>query len=231
MPTPLSLDVLDNLRVATPCPMDWDRMVGDEKRRFCEHCGLHVHNTAAMTREEVLALVEEASQGGRVCARLYERVDGTLLTRDCPVGLAAARARLRRVCGRVAAALSLAISGAWVFGRSLDGESARLSGIQPFATLRDWLNPVVPLPPAPRPTQTVTMGVICAPSPSPSTQPGPTPRAASGGMTIEQLGKLWTKCESATSDPQSAPMTVEQMQRIVAEFEQARLTEESVGER
>jgi len=41
-----------------PCPVKWESMVGDEKRRFCEHCQLHVHNLSAMTtreRDEVLA--------------------------------------------------------------------------------------------------------------------------------------------------------------------------------
>lgn len=172
MTTSVSLDVLNDLRVASPCPMDWDRMVGDDKRRFCDHCGLHVHNTSAMTREEVLALIEEASRGGRVCARLYKRADGTLLTRDCPVGLAAARARLRRVCGRAAAALALCLSGAWVFGRSGERDT-RLAGAEPFATLREWLS----LGPPPRPSGGVmVMGDVCFP-PSPPSQggAGPTP--------------------------------------------------------
>lgn len=41
-----------------PCPVKWETMQGDEKRRYCEHCQLHVHNLSAMTtaeRNEVLA--------------------------------------------------------------------------------------------------------------------------------------------------------------------------------
>jgi hypothetical protein len=206
MTTRVSLEVLDDLRVASPCPMDWDRMVGDEKRRFCEHCGLHVHNTTAMTQQEVLALVAEAGRGGRVCARLYKRADGTLLTRDCPVGLRAARARLRRVCGRVAAGLSLLLSGAWVFGRGQEGGDTRLSAVQPFATLRDWLNPLSPLPPAPR-FQSIVMGSLC----------GPLPPSA---PVLER-----------TKDDESLPKSTEEIQQKVAELERARLAEESGRER
>lgn len=44
--------------IEKPCPVKWESMVGDEKRRYCEHCQLHVHNLSAMTtaeRNEVLA--------------------------------------------------------------------------------------------------------------------------------------------------------------------------------
>jgi hypothetical protein len=38
--------------IEKPCPMKWDDMKGDEKRRYCEHCHLHVHNLSAMTPQE-----------------------------------------------------------------------------------------------------------------------------------------------------------------------------------
>ncbi len=40
-------------------------MQGDEKRRFCEHCQLHVHNLSAMTPTEQVAVLEEP--GDRKC--------------------------------------------------------------------------------------------------------------------------------------------------------------------
>lgn len=39
-------------KIEKPCPANWDEMQGDEKRRFCEHCQLHVHNLSAMTAKE-----------------------------------------------------------------------------------------------------------------------------------------------------------------------------------
>ncbi len=43
--------------ISKPCPADWDAMTGDAKRRFCEHCRLHVHNLTAMDEAERVALL------------------------------------------------------------------------------------------------------------------------------------------------------------------------------
>jgi hypothetical protein len=83
---------LDEVRIASPCTADWESMVGDERVRFCGKCQKNVYNLSALTREEAERLLAE-KQGG-LCARLYERADGTILTEDCPVG--ARRTRVRR---------------------------------------------------------------------------------------------------------------------------------------
>lgn len=70
--------------IETPCPMKWSDMKGDDRKRFCGQCKLRVHNTLAMTTEEVAALLEEAKTERR-CATLYRRSDGTLVTGDCRV--------------------------------------------------------------------------------------------------------------------------------------------------
>lgn len=41
------------------CPEDWKAMHGDDKRRFCDHCQLHVHNLSAMSAAERQALLAE----------------------------------------------------------------------------------------------------------------------------------------------------------------------------
>ena len=86
---------LDRVRIASPCPASWDRMTGDARVRFCDECHLHVYNIAEMTRLEVETVI--AKTEGRLCARIYRRADGTVITRDCPVGLRALRRRARRV--------------------------------------------------------------------------------------------------------------------------------------
>lgn len=48
-----------------PCPVSWDTMQGDEKRRFCQHCQLHVHNLSAMTTDEQVAVLK--APGDRKC--------------------------------------------------------------------------------------------------------------------------------------------------------------------
>jgi hypothetical protein len=93
---------LENIKIASPCSADWNAMSGDERTRFCAECGKHVYNVSAMTRREASALV--AKTEGRLCVRFYRRADGTVLTQDCPVGLRARAARVRR-------RLSWAVSG------------------------------------------------------------------------------------------------------------------------
>lgn len=66
------------LRVGTPCPKQWDEMRGDDKRRFCEHCQLHVHNLSAMSRPERERFVTESA--GQLCIAYELRVDGTMIT-------------------------------------------------------------------------------------------------------------------------------------------------------
>jgi len=85
---------LDHLRVATPCPRAWDDMLGDNRVRFCNHCHLNVYNLAELTQKETQRLI--SSSGGKLCGRLYRRADGTVLTKDCPVGLQALRKRISR---------------------------------------------------------------------------------------------------------------------------------------
>lgn len=104
---PKANDQLPPLRIAEPCKASWAGMAGDERVRHCTLCSLNVYNFAEMTADEVRQLLVRTE--GRVCARLYRRADGTVLTRDCPSGLRALRRRVSRVAASlVAALLSLA---------------------------------------------------------------------------------------------------------------------------
>jgi hypothetical protein len=97
------LAVLNDTRIASPCNVSWDGMKGDDKVRFCPDCALNVYNLSAMDVEEaaeVLASTEE-----RLCLRFYRRADGTILTRDCPVG---AQTREQRRVNRVWEAVTAA---------------------------------------------------------------------------------------------------------------------------
>lgn len=97
------------MRIASPCRADWAKMSGDERARFCAECQLHVYNIAGMTRREAEELIGRTE--GRICARFFKRADGTVLTKDCPVGLRALRRRLARVAGAAfTAVLSLTAS-------------------------------------------------------------------------------------------------------------------------
>lgn len=107
-----ALDVID---VASPCPADWEGMTGDERVRHCSQCDLNVYNLSDMTEDEALRLVNENE--GRLCIRFFRRMDGTMITRDCPVGLVAVRRKIARLWAGAAAMVGAIIWGG-LFGRS-----------------------------------------------------------------------------------------------------------------
>jgi hypothetical protein len=94
--------MLPKLKIATPCPADWNKMIGDDKVRFCSQCNLNVYNLSAMSEPEALRVLKDPE--GRLCARMYQRADGTILTQDCPVGV---RAKFRRLTRFATAALAM----------------------------------------------------------------------------------------------------------------------------
>ena len=103
---------LTNIRIASPCPADWEKMVGDERVRHCSECNLNVYNLSAMTERQVKQLIS-GNQGQRVCLRLYRRADGTILTQDCPWSLRALKRRVSRIASAVlTAVLSVGVAAA-----------------------------------------------------------------------------------------------------------------------
>jgi hypothetical protein len=86
---------LDNLTIAAPCPANWDKMCGNDRVRFCSHCNLNVYNLSGMSRAEAERLLSNIE--GRLCARFYRRADGTILTKNCPVGLNRLKQRVSRI--------------------------------------------------------------------------------------------------------------------------------------
>jgi hypothetical protein len=178
----IHLDLLDRVSVASPCSARWEDMAGDAVTRHCGSCDLEVHNLSAMSRAEANAFLQSRA-AGRVCARFYRRADGTVLTRDCPVGLSAARARAVRAAGRAAAALVMLIGGGVLAEQAASGPFGRLRmrTVQPIRVLTERLFPAVPSLGPIRTIRTCVMGDIAGFSP-PTTIPGPTsvPRTLPG---------------------------------------------------
>lgn len=85
---------LDKVQIAAPCSADWNAMIGDERKRHCSDCRLNVYNLSAMTQTEAENFLINAE--GRVCLKIYRRADGTILTRNCPVGWQAIKKRASR---------------------------------------------------------------------------------------------------------------------------------------
>ncbi len=100
--------MLPQLRVASPCTADWEKMDGDDRVRYCEQCKLNVYNFSAMSAAEIEQLLSRRTS--RVCGRLYQRSDGTILTKDCPVGFRARAQRVSRIAGATLAAMMTAVS-------------------------------------------------------------------------------------------------------------------------
>jgi hypothetical protein len=154
----VKLSILDRVRIASPCPMEWGAMKGDERVRHCDMCHLDVHNLSAMTRAEAEEFMEwRASQDGRVCVGFYRRADGTILTQDCPVGLRALRLRAARMVTRAAAVLGLLVTGATMLGARTRTDETRLRGMEPFASIVKWLTP----PPVATQTPVPVQGQFC----------------------------------------------------------------------
>lgn len=97
---------LDTIGIAAPCTAAWDDMQGDDRQRYCRACKLNVYNLSGMTRQEGEDLI--ARHESRLCVRYFRRADGTVLTRDCPVGL---RRRVRMAWMRCAALLAAVFAG------------------------------------------------------------------------------------------------------------------------
>jgi hypothetical protein len=74
-------DLVSQITIETPCLMDWDRMEGDDRVRYCASCNKHIYDLTAMTTEEAVSLIR--THQGELCGRLYRRPDGTFTTTDC----------------------------------------------------------------------------------------------------------------------------------------------------
>ncbi len=175
---------LKHVRVAAPCPANWERMTGDNKIRFCDQCNLNVYNLSGMTRREAETLI--ANKEGRLCVRFYRRADGTILTGSCPVGL---RAIKRRVSCIANAALSAAVGFLSGFGFNLILASDR--------------NPSSPY-------QTIGTIAVHQESRAPRTIKEVAPRAVAVelGVVSQRLDGEWEKGRTS-----SVPKSVEKMQR------------------
>jgi hypothetical protein len=133
---------LDHVQVAAPCPADWDQMVGNERVKFCGQCSLNVYNLSSMTKAQAEHLI--SSIEGRLCVRFYRRRDGSIITKDCPVGL---RAIARRVSYLAKAVISLVLG--LFAGLGVHQAFSTIAAFSPGRTMgvmvRDDYRPVEPL--------------------------------------------------------------------------------------
>src|SRR5436190_15025232 len=61
---------IDSVEVKSPCTEDWEKMHGNDRVRFCDHCAKDVKNLSAVTRKEAMRLVR--ASGGNLCIRYMQ---------------------------------------------------------------------------------------------------------------------------------------------------------------
>jgi hypothetical protein len=135
--TPAQLETLATVDIATPCPMQWKDLTGDERKRFCASCKQHVYNLEQLDVTDVIALVRRAREE-RVCLRFYRRLDGTVMTKDCEPAVVVARRIVARhvkvdtgITGTtivLSLLVVLVTGGVWLFDASARARRAALGG-------------------------------------------------------------------------------------------------------
>jgi hypothetical protein len=173
-----SVELLANVRVASPCPARWADMTGDDRARFCAECQKHVYNLSEMSAEDASSLIRDKE--GMLCVRFYQRADGTVLTADCPVGAWAFMRRVKRWIAVGVGVLVPALAAPLWFHSPGPKSPSRSRIYQTWdATLlaiKNWVNPPPPVPPPVAPGKFV-MGDVCV-APARVTAP-PAPQSGS----------------------------------------------------
>ena len=130
-------NTLNHVHIAAPCQADWDQMIGNERVRFCGQCSLNVYNLSGMTRSDAESLI--ARTEGRLCVRFYRRSDGSIITKDCPVGLRA----IRRRVSYVAKAISSMVLGLFA-GLGLHEAFSNIVPFRPERTMGIIARDIIP---------------------------------------------------------------------------------------
>jgi hypothetical protein len=104
---------LDVIQVPNPCTASWDRMRGDDTRRFCEQCRKFVHDLSAMPADAAERLVCESA--GELCVRFARDVNtGRVITLDyAPVPKTSRRRAFVVITSILAATCTAATLGAY----------------------------------------------------------------------------------------------------------------------
>ena len=137
-----TISLVQRVRIASPCTADWDQMAGNEQVRFCSQCQLNVYNLSEMSQDEGERLILEKE--GKLCARIYRRHDGTVITRDCPRGLTAIRRRVMGIGARVAAAILLVFATTVLAAFGSRSRDSRDQFTRTVHMIELWLNSYAP---------------------------------------------------------------------------------------
>ena len=155
-------------------------MLGDERKRYCGDCKLNVYNLSGMTRTEAENLI--LNHEGRLCVRFYRREDGSVLTKDCPVGWQAIKRRISRTAAAFASLLFALLGGLGVVSafKQIDGFEVGRRFLPIFSPTPDRTvmgNISSPISsPTPKSPEMPMMGAIAAPTPKSTPKATPKPQ-------------------------------------------------------
>jgi hypothetical protein len=110
----MNTNLLNNIKIASPCSADWNAMIGDNRKRFCGDCKLNVYNLSDMSKADAENFL--LASEGRVCVRFFRRTDGTVLTQDCPVGWAKVKHKISRTATAAFGLFAGLFGGLFAFG-------------------------------------------------------------------------------------------------------------------
>ena len=68
------------IEITEPCHEEWEAMTGDVRVRHCASCDKDVHNTAALTPQQIEALL--CGPGPLPCLRIAHHADGSMLVAE-----------------------------------------------------------------------------------------------------------------------------------------------------
>ena len=193
---------LDQISVASPCHAEWEDMVGSDKVRFCASCQKNVFNLSGMKRTEAIDLLRATE--GKVCVRFFRRADGTVLTEDCPVGVALLVRKAKRAT-LAAAAISIGAVAAML---AVLGGSFTKKTCNALVDVKTTIEQSMPDIPEPRPT----MGEAPMEPPPPTMGVPPPPPEVKGRVKL--MGKpvmlREEKGDYAPPPPQDRPHVEEE---------------------
>jgi hypothetical protein len=163
-------DIINNLRIASPCPMLWDDMqrTHEEAIRFCGDCHKNVYDVSKMSAKETILLLQKAEiSNASTCMQLYRRADGKVLTDDCPVGMRRIRDTWRKLRSTAATfVVFLCSQSVFAQGKAPGAESNSTQ-----TRYRVAAPPGGAIPPPPPPPRGVRHGGMIPPPPALSGKP------------------------------------------------------------
>ena len=98
-------DLSHQLRITSPCSVNWDSMIGNDRVRFCEHCQTAVHNLDLTSRKQVRRLI--ARSEGRVCVSYRQPAAETTRISATPILHKIGRRTAKIAAGAFSASLSI----------------------------------------------------------------------------------------------------------------------------